>query len=123
MMKRIRRAQAGLGMLEVFITTFIVIMGLLVVMSSFVAIAKSNRHSERMNAAMSLARMEMERVRNLPYATIQSETGVYGEYAEHPDYRHELVVVDNSGVKSIILRIYFENDRRRAEFTTHVTNL
>ena len=122
-MRAIRRRQAGISMLEILITTFIVVIGLLVVMTSFVAIAKSHRYSERMDIAMSLARLEMERVRNIPYANVQSEIGPYAEYPQHPDYRHEVTVTDFGTIKEVVLHVYFENDRRQAEVRTYVTNL
>ena len=93
-MKRKNHKQGGFSMLEIIVTVFLVTMGLLVVMSSFVAIGKAHRYSERMDTAASLARLEMERIRNRTYATIQSEVGAYSEYPEHPDYRHEVAVTD-----------------------------
>jgi Tfp pilus assembly protein PilV len=122
-MKALRRKQKGLSILEVLVTMFLVAMGLLVVMTSFVAIAKSHRYSERMDVANTLARMEMERIRNLPYANIASGEGAYSEYPDHPDYRHQVTVTDHGTAKEILLQIYFENDRRRAEVRTYVTNL
>ncbi|MFZ5434163.1 MAG: type IV pilus modification PilV family protein [Calditrichota bacterium] len=122
-MKSVKRLQAGISMLEVMITMFLVMMGLLVVMTSFVAIAKSNRYSERMDIATSLARLEMERIRNLDYANIQSETGYYYEYPEQPSFRHETTVATIGNTKEITLHIYFENDRRRAELKTYITNM
>ncbi len=110
-------------MMEVLITTFVVVMGLLVVLTSFVAIAKSNRYSERMDEANTLMRMEMERVRNQPYTAILSEAGTFGEYANHPNFRHETIVVDLGNVKQITVDIYFENNRRRAEVVTYVANM
>ncbi|RPH95058.1 hypothetical protein EHM69_05550 [candidate division KSB1 bacterium] len=122
-MKLRKKSQSGFSMLEILITTFLVTMGLLVVMTSFVAIAKSNRYSERMDIATTLAKLELESIRNQSYALIQSETGSYSEYPDHPDYRHETVVNDLGSVKEITLRIYFENDRRRAEMITYVSNM
>jgi Tfp pilus assembly protein PilV len=122
-MKRKSRKQGGFSMLEIIVTVFLVTMGLLVVMTSFVAISKAHHYSERMDTAASLARLEMERMRNRTYATIQSETGAYSEYPEHPDYRHEVAVTDLGSAKRITLRIYFENDRRRTEVVTYVSNL
>jgi Tfp pilus assembly protein PilV len=117
------RMQRGMSMMEILVTTFVVVMGLLVVMTSFVAIARSNRYSERMDTANTLIRTEMEKVKNKTYAAIVTETGVYGEYAEYPDFRHETIVVDRTSVKQINIEIYFENDRRRAEAVTYVANM
>jgi len=122
-MKLSNRRQSGLGMLEIMITIFLVMLGLLVVMTSFVAISKSERYGERMNVATNLARMEMERIRNLTYANIHSITGAYSEYPDQPDFRHEVVVNDHGTIKEVILRVYFEKDRRRAEMRTYVSNL
>jgi prepilin-type N-terminal cleavage/methylation domain-containing protein len=122
-MKRQRHVQSGFSMLEIMVTLFLVTLGLLVVMTSFVAIGKAHRYSERMDVAASLVRLEMERIRNQPYANIQSEIGAYNEYLDHPDYRHEVAVTDMGNVKEVVLRIYFENDRRRSEVRTFVSNL
>jgi Tfp pilus assembly protein PilV len=122
-MRKTNRGQGGFSMLEIMVTVFLVTMGLLVVMTSFVAIAKSQRYSERMDIAASLARLEMERIRNRTYANVQSETGAYSEYPEHPDFRHEAAVTDLGTAKKVVLRIYFEHDRRRAELVTYVSNL
>jgi Tfp pilus assembly protein PilV len=118
-----RKTQSGMSMLEIIMTMFLVMMGLLVVMSSFVAIAKSSRYSERMEVATTLAQREMERVRNLPWANIQTEAGVYGEYSDHLDYRHDITVTDVGAVREVVVRIYFENGRRRCEVRTYVSNL
>jgi type II secretory pathway pseudopilin PulG len=122
-MKRKSHKQGGFSMLEIIVTIFLVTLGLLVVMTSFVAISKAHRYSERMDTAASLARLEMERYRNRTYANIHSEVGAYSEYPEHPDYRHEAAVTDLGTAKQITLRIYFENDRRRTEVITYVSNL
>jgi hypothetical protein len=110
-------------MLEVMITLMLVMLGLLVVMSSFVAISKSARYGERMNVATTLARLEMEKLHNLPYTGVHSVTGAYAEYPDHPDYRHEVAVTDLGTIKQIVLRVYFEHDRRRAEVRTYMTNM
>lgn len=122
-MKHTRRSQSGISMLEIMITLSLVMIGLLVVMTSFVAISKSSRYGERMNMATTLGRMEMERVRNTTFANLHSVTGAYGEYPDHTEYRHEVVVNDHGTIKEIILRIYFERDRRRAEMRTYVANM
>lgn len=122
-MNKRRHMQSGFSMLEIMVTLFLVTLGLLVVMTSFIAIGKSHRYSERMDVAASLVRLEMERIRNQPFASIQSEIGAYSEYMDHPDYRHESSVTDLGNVKEIVLRIYYENDQRRTEVRTYVSNL
>jgi Tfp pilus assembly protein PilV len=122
-MKRRKKHQNGLSLLEILVTMFLVMMGLLVVMSSFVAIAKSGRYSERMDIAATLAQREMERMRNTAWATMQPEIGIYNEYPDQPLYRHEIVINNVGSVREIIVRIYFDNDRRRAEIRTFVSNL
>jgi Tfp pilus assembly protein PilV len=122
-MKKITRVQAGISMLEILVTTFIVMVGLLVVMTSFIAIAKSGRYSERVDVANNLAKLEIERIRNLPFASIQSETGAYSEYPNHPDFRHDVSVTDLGRTREVVVRIFFENDRRRTEVRTYVANL
>lgn len=122
-MKAFKKATAGFGMLEVLISTFLVILGLLVVLSSIVATAKASRYSERMDVANTLARREMERVRNLNFDAILSEEGAYGEYTEIPDFRHEVTVSNVGTLKEVLVRIHFENDRRSAQIVTFVANL
>ena len=122
-MKRIRFTQSGVSMLEIVVTILLVTLGLLVVMSSFVAISRSEHFGERMNVATNLARMEMERIRNMTFANIVSANGAYREYADQPDFRHQVVVVDQGTIKKVTVRIYFEKDRRKAEMQTYVSNL
>ena len=122
-MKRIRNKRAGFSLLEILITMFLVMLGLLVVLSSMVAMAKSNRYSQRMDIANSLARHEMERVRNMDFDAIVSESGAYGEYDQHPEYRHETLVTTTGNVKQVTVRVFFERDRRRAEILTFVADL
>ena len=119
----VKKAQRGFGMLEVLISTFLVVLGLLVIMSSMVAVAKSSRYSERMDVANSLARLEMERIRNLNFDNILTETGAYGEYTDHPDFRHTVTVATVGTVKQVTVDVFFENDRRRAEVVTFVADL
>ena len=102
---------------------FLVVLGVLVVLSSMVAMAKSNRYSERMDIANSLARFEMERMRNIPFANVVSETGAFGEFTQHLDYRHETIVTPVGAVKQVVVRVYFEHNRRRAEMITFVADL
>lgn len=125
MMKVRKSMQKGVSLLEVMVTAFVVVVGLVVVMSSFVATAKSSRYSERMDVANTLLQLEMERMRNQPYADIESEYGDYwSDYPDHPDFRKEILVTQVGGnVKQIVVSIFFENDRRRAQATTMVAHL
>jgi Tfp pilus assembly protein PilV len=122
-MKRFRRAQAGISMLEIVITLFIVMLGLLVVMASFLAISKSHRYAEKMEIATTLAKFEMERIRNRDFDAVQTETGSYSEYPEHQDFRHEIAVTQNGTLKQVMLRIYFDHDNRCAVLQTYITSL
>jgi Tfp pilus assembly protein PilV len=118
------KLQRGVSLLEVMMTAFVVVVGLLVVMSSFVAMAKSNRYSERMDIANSLLQLEMEQIRNQPYASIASVEGEYSvDFPDHPDFRKEVIVNDMGNIKKIVVNIYFEKDRRRAQATTMVAKL
>ena len=119
----IKKTQRGFGMLEVLISTFLVILGLLVIMSSMVAMAKSNRYSQRMDVANSLARREMERIRNTNFDDIANENGAYGEYTDFPDYRHVVEITTQGNLKQVRLQVFFENDRRRAELVTFIADL
>ena len=122
-MKAIRKARAGFSLLEVMISMSLVMIGLLVVLSSMVAMAKSNRFSQRMDIANTIARHEMEHVRSKQFSQVVSETGSYGEYVTHPDYRHQTVVTMVGSVKRVTVDVYFEGGRRRTEMVTYVANL
>ncbi len=123
-MKRIRKTEGGFSLLEILITMFLVLLGLLVVLSSMVAMAKSNRYSQRMDTANSLARFEMERIRNIPFDSVAAEEGAYEtDYPQHPDYRHVTEVTQSGSVKQVVVRVFFERDRRRAEMITFVADL
>ncbi|MBI5059422.1 hypothetical protein HZB60_06540 [candidate division KSB1 bacterium] len=122
-MRRQTRAQSGISMLEVMVTMFLIMIGLLVVMSAMVATAKSSRYSQRMETANSLLRMEMERVKNMDWPDIASETAAYGEFADHPDFRHTLSVTEDGRIKRIELTILFEQDRRSAVAITSISDM
>jgi Tfp pilus assembly protein PilV len=122
--KRLKRAQRGVSLIEVVMTAFVIVVGLLVVMSSFVAIAKSQRYSERMDLANALLRMEMERVRNQDYDDVVAIEGEYFiDFPDQPEYRKQIGVTENDNVKTVEVGIYFENDRRRVVATTMLANL
>lgn len=125
-MKRIRRVrqewQRGVSLLEVLVTTVIVTTGLLVVMSSFVGMAKSNRYAGKMEIANNLLRFELENVRNLNYADVQSHS-LDDVYADMPEYERQITVTEQGSVKQVLVQIYFENGRRVAQATTMVAQL
>ncbi|MCB1058645.1 MAG: type II secretion system protein [Calditrichaeota bacterium] len=124
-MKRIaRKWQAGVTLLEVLVTTLIVTGGLVVVMASFVGIAKSNRYVEKMETANNLLRLELETVRNSQYSNIVSVSSDYGDsYSDQPDFRRYVSVADLGTVKRITVKIYFDHDLHFAEATTMVAQL
>ena len=122
-MKATRETRGGFSLVEVMIAMFLVMAGVLVIMMSMVAMSKSNRYSQRMDIASYYARFEMERVRNIPFASVVSETGAYGEFNQHTDYRHELIVTTVGAVKQVVVRVYFEGDRRRVEMVTFVADI
>lgn len=122
-MKRKKRMDRGITLIEVMMTMFLVAVGMLAVTSTMVATAKASRYSQRIDIANSLIRMEMERVRNMNFDTIANESGEYGEYADHPNYRHQVAVTDNGDSKQIIVRIFFDNDVRSAEATTIIADM
>ncbi len=123
--KRIaRKWQAGVSLLEVLVTVFIVTGGLVVVMSSFVGIAKTNRYVEKMEMANNLLRLELETVRNNQYANILSAESSYGSsYDDQPDYRRRVVVADLGNIKRVTVQILFDGDKHLAQATTMVAQL
>lgn len=124
MKRRTWKLQSGVSLLEVLVTIMIVTGGLLVVMSSFVGIAKSNRYVEKMETANSLLRLELETVRNVPFASIVSASSGYGEaYNDQWEFRRNVIVADIGSVKRVTVQILFDNDKHLAEATTMVTQL
>jgi len=122
--KRTWKLQAGVSLLEVLVTVMIVTGGLMVVMSSFVGIAKSNRYVTKMELANTLLRLEMENIRNASYADIISTEAAYGEsYSDQPDFRRDIVVEEVGNIKRVTVMILFDNDYHRAEAATIVTQL
>lgn len=118
------KLQAGVSLLEVLVTIMIVTGGLLVVMSSFVGIAKSNRYVDKMETANSLLRLELETVRNVPFASIVSGSSDYGEaYSDQWEFRRNFIVTDIGNVKRVTVQILFDDDKHMAEATTMVTQL
>lgn len=119
-----RKWQAGVSLLEVLVTILIVTGGLVVVMSSFVGIAKSNRYVEKMETANNLLRLELETMRNNSYADITTLDTQYGTaYNDQPDFRKEVTVNEFGNVKRVTVQIYFDNDRHVAEATTMVAQM
>lgn len=120
----IRKWQAGVSLLEVLITVLIVTGGLVVVMASFVGMAKSNRYVEKMETANSLLRLELETVRNDRFADIISSDADYGDaFSDQPDFRRIVEVTDLGNVKRVTVRILFDLDKHEAEATTMVAQL
>jgi Tfp pilus assembly protein PilV len=122
-MQRLTRGQAGFSMIEVMVTMFLVMIGLLVVMSAMVATAKSTRYAEEVDVANALMRMEMERLQNTDWDVIAHEEVGYGAIADHPDYRYSTAVTQNGRIKRIELTIWFENDRRSVTATTSIVDM
>lgn len=119
-----RKWQAGISLLEVLVTVLIVTGGLVVVMASFVGIAKSNRYVEKMETANSLLRLEMETLRNDRFVDIISSNSDYGNsFLDQPDFRRVVEVTDLGNVKRVRVRILFDSDRHQAEATTMVAQL
>lgn len=119
-----RKWQAGVTLLEVMVTILIVTGGLVVVMASFVGIAKSNRYVEKMETANSLLRWELETIRNNRFADILSAESSYGSaYSDQPEFRKSILVTELGNVKRITVQIHFDDDKRRAEATTMVAQL
>ena len=122
-MNKRKRVQAGISMVEVMVTMFLIMVGLLVVMSAMVATAKSTRYSQRIEVATSLLRMELERVKNQDWDDIATTEADYGEYADYPDYRHTVKVVADGRLKRVTVSILFEQDQRSAIAMTSIADM
>jgi len=121
-MKR-RRKERGMTLLEVLVATVVLVVGFLIIISSFVAMARANRYSERQDIAIQLASRVMEDMRNQKFADIQSEEGSYNEYYGFPEFRHKTEVVTVGQVKEVIVEIYFDNDRKRVKLVSYCANM
>ncbi len=122
--RQMRKLQRGVSLLEVLVTILIVTGGLVVVMSSFVGMQKSSRYVEKMETANSLLRLEMEMLRNIPYASIQSSEDNYGNaWSDQRDFRRQLIVTDLGNLKRVRVLVYFDSDKHVAEATTIIARL
>jgi len=115
------RKDSGLGLLEVAITVFLVMIGLLVVVSSYAAISRNHNYNNRMQVAVTLATKEMAKIRQTPFVEVKADSGAYLEYCDYPDYRHQVAVTNLGSVKEVRLRVYFENDKRFTELRTYLS--
>jgi Tfp pilus assembly protein PilV len=122
MMKQVRRDK-GITLIEVLLATVVLVLGFLIIVSSFIAMAKSDRYSEKQDKAIQLANRVMEDMRNRTFAQIQCETGTFGEYPNFPDYRHEVVVNTVGRVKKVTVNIYFDKNHRKISLDTFFANM
>lgn len=121
-MKR-RRKDEGMTLIEVLISTLILVLGFLIIVSSFVAMARSNRYSEKHDKAIQLASRVMEDMRNSKFSDIQNENGFYYEYPEFPKYRHQINVQPTGRVKKVTVRIYFDDDQKHVSLVSYFANM
>jgi Tfp pilus assembly protein PilV len=110
-------------LLEVLLATVVLVLGLLIVVSSFVAMARANRYSEKQDIAVQLAGRVMEDVRNQKFADIESEEGNYFEYYQFPEFRHKTDVETIGKVKEVIVDIYFDDDRKRVRLVSYCADM
>ncbi len=122
MAKRQRKDQ-GVTLIEVLLATVILVVGFPIIASSFVAMARSNRYSEKQDKAVQLATRVMEDMRNRRFTQIQNETGAYGEYPDFPNYRHEVVVTNVGQVKKVTVHIFFDKNRRKVTLDSFFANM
>jgi Tfp pilus assembly protein PilV len=122
-MAKKQRKDKGITLIEVLVTTVILVLGFLIIASSFIAMARSNRYSEKQDKAVQLATRVMEDMRNRRFTQIQDETGAYGEYPDFPNYRHEVVVSNVGQVKKVTVRILFDKDHRKISLDSFFANM
>lgn len=116
-MKR-RRRDGGFSLMEILMATVILMLGFLIVASSFIAMARANRYSEKHDTAVNLASRVMEDLRNTRFVQIENEQGDYGEYPDFPNYRHETEVILLGQAKQVIVRIFFDKNRRQVSLVS-----
>ncbi len=121
-MKRKRRDK-GISLIEVLVATVILLLGLLIIASSFLAMTRANRYSEKQDKAIQLATRVMEDYRARRFPQIQNEEGNYGEYADFPDYRHRVEVSPTGQVKKVTVRVLFDKDRRQVVLVSFFSNI
>ena len=78
-MKR-RRKERGMTLLEVLLAAVVLVAGFLIIITSFVAMARANRYSEKQDIAVQLASRVMEDVRNQKFNAIQTEQSDYNQF-------------------------------------------
>ena len=110
-------------LLEVLLATVVLVVGFLIIVSSFVAMARANRYSEKQDIAIQLAGRVMEDLRNQGFTSIQSEEGCYNEYNDYPNFRHKTEVVTIGQVKEITVEIFFDKDRKRVRLVSYCANM
>lgn len=110
-------------MLEVLVASVVLVVGFLIIISSFVAMARANRYSEKQDIAIQLASRVMEDMRNQGFATIQSEEGSYNEYFDHPHFRHRADVATVGQVKEITVEIFFDDDRKQVKLVSYLADM
>jgi len=118
-----QRKDKGVTLIEVLVATVILVLGFLIIASSFIAMARSNRYSEKQDKAIQLASRVMEDMRNRRFTQILNETGTYGEYPNFPNYRHEVVVSNVGQVKKVTVRIFFDKNRRKISLDSFFANM
>ena len=118
-----RRRERGMTLLEVLLAAVVLVVGFLIIISSFVAMARANRYSEKQDIAIQLAGRVMEDLRNQDFASIQNEEGSYNEYNSFLDFRHKTEVVTVGQVKEVTVTIYFDDDRKRARLVSYCANM
>lgn len=121
-MKRWRKDR-GFTLIEIVMTTLILVVGFLIIATSYVAMARANRYSERQDTAINLASRVMEDLRNTRFNQIVTSEGAYGEYTEFPDYRHQTEVIDVGQVKRVTVRVFFNDDQRQVMLVSFFANI
>ena len=121
-MKR-RRNDGGMTIVEVLVATVILMIGFLIIVTSFVAMARANRYSEKQDKAVQLASRVMEDLRNTNFSDITNEEGYYDEFAEFPNFRHRTEVQPVGQVKKVSVSIFFDNDRKRVSLVSYFADM
>jgi len=121
--KRAAGRSAGFTLIEVMTTVVILTLGLLTIMGVFLGAAKANRYAQKIDIASHLAEQTMERFQDVGYGLIQPFSEQYGDIADYPDHRRQVIVTEANSLKDVRVLVFFDNDQHHAEFRTLFTNL
>jgi len=93
----------GFTLIEIMIAVFILTVTLLAVASVTIMVIKGNSLSKRMTTATTLAKYQMETLKNTPYANIATTS--YASVTGFPGYERKQAVTISGNQKMIVVDV------------------